>query len=233
MDLKQLLKITKRWAWLGALPVIVVALVLAVTYQAPSGAYQVILRFTTGSEPAAELSPNYDRYYAWLASEYVANGLAMFARTGHFARGAADRLAATGIHVAPEAIQGALVTDNVQSVLVLYLTWPDPDQAIAVAEAISAELLETAPRYYPQMQGVGPVAQQADTARANPMAPGLRAQLLGPALRLALAAALGAGLMLAAHFVDPWIREPADIDVGNIELLGVIPRVSPSRRTTR
>ena len=233
MDPRQLLKIARRWAWLGAIPVIVVALMLALTYQSPPGAYQVVLRFTTGSEPAADLSPDYDRYYAWLTSEYVANGLAVFAQTGHFARGVADRLAGTGIHVAPEAIQGALVTDNVQSVLVLYLIWPDADQAIAVAEAISAELLETSPQYYPQMQGVGLVAHQADVPRATLLAPGLRTQLLGPALRLALAAALGAALMLAAHFVDPWIREAADIDAADLRLLGTIPRVRSGPRRTQ
>jgi hypothetical protein len=225
MDQRQLLKIARRWAWLGALPVIVVALMLAITYQPPPSAYQVVLRFTTGSEPAADLSPDYDRYYAWLTSEYVANGLAVFARTGHFARGAADRLAGNGIHVAPEAIQAALTTDNVQSVLVVYLIWPEAEQAISVAEAISAELLDAGPQYYPQMQGVGLVAHQADIPRATLLAPGLRTQLVGPALRLALAAAMGAALMLAAHFVDPWIREAADVDDQDLRLLGTIPRV--------
>ena len=230
VDLKQLLKIVKRWVWLGAIPVIVVALVLAVSYQSPPGAYQVVLRFTTGSEPAATLSTDYDRYYAWLTSEYIANGLAVFARTGHYARGVADRLAEVDIHVSPDAIQNAVVTDNTQSILVVYLTWPDPTQAVAVAEAVSAELLETGPRYYPQMQGVGLVAHQADNPRATLLAPGLRSQLLGPALRLLLAAAVGAGLMLAAHFIDPWVRDPADIAAQELDLLGIIPRTGSGAR---
>jgi capsular polysaccharide biosynthesis protein len=230
MDLIQLLKIAKRWLWLGAIPVVVVALYLGLTYQPPPTTYQVVLRFTAGSEPAADLSPDYDRYYAWLTSEYIANGLADFAQTSHFARGVADRLAERDIIVPPEAVQGALVTDNAQSVAVIYLTWPDPEQAVAVAEAVSAELVEVGPRYFPQMQNVGLVAQQADIARALPMAPGLRTQLLGPALRLALALALGAGLVLLAHFIDPWIHEPADITALNLEVVGIIPRVRPGHR---
>jgi hypothetical protein len=230
MDLKLLLKILRRWAWLGALPVIVVALVLGATYRSPPVTYQVVLRFTAGTEPAADLSPDYDRYYAWLTSEYIANGLADFAQMSHFARGVADRLVASDIHVPPEAVQGALVTDNAQSVLVVYLMWPDPNQAIAVAEAVSAELLETGPQYFPQMQGIGLVAQQADIPRALPMAPGLRTQLLGPALRLLIALALGAGLMLAAHFVDPWVREPSDMANWELDLVGIIPRSGSERR---
>lgn len=226
MDLQQLAKIIRRWGWLGAIPVIVVGLMLAVSYQPPSGTYQVTMRFTAGSVPADPLSPDYDRYYAWLSSEYIANGLADFAMTSYFARGVADRLEEAGIPVAPEAIQSAIVTDNAQSMLEVRLTWPDADQSVAVAEAVSAELLEAGPVFYPQMQGVGFVAQQVDVPHPVRVAPGLRSQLMGSALRLALAFVTGAGLILAAHYIDPWLREPTELTEQGLDIVGAIPRTS-------
>ena len=47
--------------------------------------YGVTMRFATGGEPAGALSNDYDRYYAWLSSEYIANGLADIAASDTFA----------------------------------------------------------------------------------------------------------------------------------------------------
>jgi len=224
MELKKILRIAGRWWWLGLTPVVVVAAYLVTTYQTPATSYQVILRFTTGSEPSPELSPDHDRYYAWLASEYIANGLADLATTSGFNQAVAQRLADQQISVAPQAIQGALVTDNAQSVLVVYLTWPDPQQAVAIAEAVGAELLESGPGYYPQMDNVGSVARLADIPVAIPLPPSLGAQLLGPAIRLAIAAAAGIGLICLTHYLDPRVREAGDLQSTGLRILGSIPR---------
>jgi len=224
MELKQIFRIARRWWWLGLTPVVVVASYLATTYQTPATSYQVILRFTAGSEPSPELSPDHDRYYAWLASEYIANGLADLATTSGFSQAVSERLADQQIAVPPQAIQGALITDNAQSVLVVYLTWPDPQQAVAIAEAVGAELLENGPGYYPQMDNVGSVARLADIPVAIPLPPSLRAQLLGPAIRLAIAAAAGIGLICLTHYLDPRLREVGDLKAAGLRVLGSIPR---------
>ncbi len=224
MELKQIFRIAWRWWWLGIIPVVVVAAYLALTYQTPATAYQVILRFTTGSEPSPELSPDHDRYYAWLASEYIANGLADLAATSGFSQAVAERLADRQITVSPQAIQGALITDNAQSVLVVYFTWPDPQQAVAIAEAVGTELLESGPGYYPQMDDVGSVARLADIPVAIPLPPSLRAQILGPAIRLVIASATGIGLICLAHYLDPRVREADDLQAAGFRVLGSIPR---------
>jgi len=229
MELKQIFRIAWRWWWLGLIPIVVVAAYLATTYQTPATSYQVILRFTTGSEPSPELSPDYDRYYAWLASEYIANGLADLAVTSGFNQAVAQRLAEEQIIVAPQAIQGALVTDNAQSVLVVYLTWPDPQQAVAIAEAVGAELLESGPGYYPQMENVGAVARLADIPVAIPLPPSLAAQLMGPAIRMAIAAAAGIVLICLAHYLDPRVREAGDLQAAGLRVLGSIPRTGKQR----
>jgi capsular polysaccharide biosynthesis protein len=224
MNLKQTLQVAKRWWWLGAIPIIVVGLYVAVTFTPPSGTYQVVLRFTTGSRPTETLSQDYDRYYAWLASEYIANGLADLAQTSDFSEAVAERLAGEGLDLAPQAVQNALVTDNVQSIMVVYLTWPDPVQAVTIAEAIGQELLEAGPAYYPQMDQIGSVARLADTPVAAPLSPSLRAQILGPALRLVIAAAAGLALIILVHYVDPWIREEDELTATGLPVLAVIPR---------
>lgn len=228
MELRQILRIAKRWLWLGAIPVVVVGLYLAMTFTAPTPSYQVVLRFTTGSAPTATLSEDYDRYYAWLASEYIANGLADLATTSRFAEAIATELASAGIDVSQQAVQGAIATDNAQSVLIVYVTWPDPQQAVALAEAVGRALLDAGPDYYPQMDDIGTVARLADVPVAVQLPASLRAQLLSPALRLAIALAAGAALVVIAHYVDPWVRDRDDLNRAGLQVLATIPR--PRRR---
>lgn len=122
MELWTFLRILWRRWWLVAAPVLGVLAHLAVTYRPPPTTYQVVMRFAAGTVPAG-LSVDYDRYYSWLTSEYIANGLADIARTRAFAEAVAARLKEQGISADPAAIQGAIVTDNAQSILVVYLTW--------------------------------------------------------------------------------------------------------------
>ena len=224
MELKQVVRIVRRWWWLGLLPMVVVAGYLIATFQRPATAYQVVLRFMTGTEPADELSSDHDRYYAWLASEYVANGLADFAVTGEFSKAVAARLADDGLAIPAHAIQGSLITDNAQSVMVVYLVWPDAAQAVIIAEAVGAELLASGPEVYPQMDGVGTVARLADVPVAVPLPASLRAQLLQPAIRLLIAAAVGAGLMLTAYTFDPRLHDLADLEETGLHVLATVPR---------
>lgn len=228
MELRQLWKILLRWWWLAAIPVVVVAGYVGLTFQRPPTVYQVVMRFMAGGTPAAPLSADYDRYHAWLSSEYIARGLANVAETGAFAEAVARRLAGRGIDVPVQAIQGALVTDYAESVTVIYLTWGDGTQIVTIAEEISAEITQNGPTYFPQMGGVGAIARQVDTPVANPLPPSLRAQLVGPGLRLILAGGVGLGLVFLAHTLDPMVRERREIEQMGLAVLVEIPR--PRRR---
>jgi capsular polysaccharide biosynthesis protein len=223
MRLRTYLKILLRRWWLVAAPVAVVALYLLVTYARPGTTYQVVMRFSAGTEPAG-LSEDYDRYYPWLTSEYVANGLADVAETGAFAQAVAARTREAGASISADAIQHSIVTDNAQSILVVYLTWPDPDQIVPLAEAVTAELVENGAAYYPQLEGVGPAVQRLDDPVPVPLPPGLRAQLLGPAIRLGLAFAVGVALALLWHYLDPTVREGAELEALGVSVLAHIPR---------
>lgn len=218
-----MIKVLVRWWWLVLLPVIVVGAYVGLTYRRPATTYQVVMRYAAGTEPAG-LSVDYDRYYPWLTSEYVANGLADVAQTRAFAEAVGARLAEAGVTVSSTAVQGALITDNAQSILVIYLNWPDAAQIVPLAEAVTAELTENGAAYYPQLEGVGPALRPLDPPEAQALPPSLRAQLLGPGLRLMLAGAVGLGLAFLAHYLDPTVRERAEVEAQGVVVRGAIPR---------
>jgi len=220
MELRTYWKILRRRWWLVVVPVLVVALYAAATYTPPGPVYQVVMRFSAGTKPAG-LSEDYDRYYPWLASEYVANGLSDVARTGAFAEAVAERVGDPGL---AGAIQGSIVTDSAQSVMVVYLTWPDAAQIVDVAEAVSAELTQNGAAYFPQLTGVEPAVRRLDTPSPVTLAPGLRTQLMGPAVKIGLAAGAGVALALLWHYLDPTIREAKELEDMGLAVLAEIPK---------
>lgn len=223
MELRTYWKILLRRWWLVAAPAFVVLLYVIVTYTPPGPVYQVVMRFAAGTVPAG-LSEDYDRYYPWLTSEYVANGLADVAETGVFAQAVAARLAEQGLQIPAGGIQPAIVTDNAQSILVVYLTWPNGEQITAIAQAIIAELTENGGAYYPQLEGIEPAVRLLDTPAPTPLAPGLRVQLMGPAIKIGLAVVLGAALAFLFHYLDPTVREAAELEGLGVSVLVEIPR---------
>ncbi|MGD1992545.1 MAG: hypothetical protein PVI59_05060 [Anaerolineae bacterium] len=222
MEVRQLIKtLIRRW-WLVIAPAVVVLAATALTYQTPPTVYQVVMRYAAGTEPAG-LSVDYDRYYPWLTSEYIANGLADVAETSVFAEAVAARLTERGLAVEPAAIQSAIVTDNAQSILVIYLTWPTADQAPVVAEAVTEELTENSSAYFPQLKNLEPALHLLDDPSVVPLPPGLRTQILGPAVRVGLALAVGIALSLVWHYLDPTVREAEELEAMGLPVLGRIP----------
>jgi len=223
MELRTYWKIlTRRW-WLVVTPVVVVVVYVVATYTPPGPVYQVVMRFAAGTKPAG-LSEDYDRYYPWLASEYSANGLADVAETGAFAQAVASRLAEAGYEIPAGAIQPAIVTDNAQSILVTYITWPDGAQIVAVADAVTAELTGNGVAYFPQLESVEPAVRLLDAPAPVLLPPGLRTQLMGPAIKIGLAAGLGVALALLWHYLDPTVREAAELEALGLGVLAEIPR---------
>ncbi len=229
MELRQIWKILWRWWWLAVIPVVIVAGYVVFKYQKPGIAYQVVTRYMAGGEPAPELSADYDRYHAWLSSEYMARGLANVAETGDFAEAVAKRLTESGTPTNQRDVQGNIVSDYAESVVVIYLTWGSKEQIPVVADAISAEIIENGSAYFPQMSGVGPIARRVDNIDGpddptiHTLETPLESQLMGPALRLILAAGVGLGLIFLVHFLDPMVRERAEVEQ-IVPVLGSVPK---------
>lgn len=224
ITLKQGLRAIIRWFWLALLPVVVIALYLVLTYQEPPTSYQIVMQLATGGQPAEQLSKDYDRYYAWLSSEYIANGLSDIAVTQEFSQKVSERLEEEGLEISAAQLRGALASDNTQSVAIIYLTWPDPDELSHLAPIVGHTLIDSGSTFYPQMRNIGPVARIIDVTDPHPIAPSLKTQLLGPGLRLALGGAVGIGLALVAHYLDPFVRSVKDLEAQEVTLLSQIPR---------
>jgi capsular polysaccharide biosynthesis protein len=222
MELRTYWKILFRRWWLVVTPVAVVLAYVIATYTSPGPVYQVVMRFAAGTEPAG-LSEEYDRYYPWLTSEYIANGLADIAMTESFALAVASQLAESGRNIPHDAIQRGIVTDNAQSILVVYVVWTDMEQIVAIAEAITTELTENGAAYFPQLESIEPAVRRLDTPTPVPLPPGLRAQLTGPAIKIGLAAVAGVALALLWHYLDPTVREAGELEGLGITVLAEIP----------
>jgi succinoglycan biosynthesis transport protein ExoP len=223
MELRTYWKVlTRRW-WLVVAPVLVVLAQTVITYRPPTMTYQVVMRFAAGTQ-AAGLSEDYDRYYPWVTSEYIAKNMADVAETGVFAQAVASRLAKTGHQVPPGTIQPAIATDSAKSIFVVYLTWPDAEQIVAVAEAITAELTGNGAAYFPQLEGVEPAVRPVDVPTPVPLPPGLRAQLMGPTVKIGLALVVGVALALLWHYLDPTVHESAELEALGLVVLTEIPR---------
>jgi hypothetical protein len=196
MELRTYAKILLRRWWLVVTPLVVVVVYVVATYAPPVTSYRVVMRFSAGSVPAG-LSVDYDRYYPWLTSEYIANGLADVAETGVFAQAVAARLGEAGQDVAPDAVQGAIVTE---------------------------ELTQNSGAYYPQLEGLEPVVRLLDEPAVAALPPSLRAQLTGPAIRVGLALFVGVGLAFLWHYLDPTVHDAEELEELGVDVLARIPR---------
>jgi capsular polysaccharide biosynthesis protein len=216
------LRIARRWWYLILLPALAVAAYGLATYHPPAMVYSASMRYMVGQPARLETTTGYDpNYYRWLTSEYISTALKDWVRTGDFAAAVSARLAAEGVDLPPGVVQGALGSDNVRSLLVVFVTWGDASQAPAILNAATAALRENA-AVFPQLGGLAAEVVPLDTPVPGPVAPSLRARLDLP-LKVAIGLALGVGLALAAHYFDPFIRDRRDLDQIGLTVLGEIP----------
>jgi hypothetical protein len=225
MDLlASLLPIARRWWWLALLPPLIVAAYGLATYRAPGQTYSGAVRYMVGQPAGLTGTSGFDpNYYRWLTSEYIASGIKDWVRGEAFSRAVSAELAARGVEIPAAALRGGLAADNVRSMLTVYLTWPDPAQAVAIFEAATAVLQTQNADVLPQLGGQPTEVVPLDAPAVGPVSPGLRAQLDLP-LQILLALGVGVGLALAAHYFDPFVRERGELEALGLSVLGEIPR---------
>jgi capsular polysaccharide biosynthesis protein len=224
MELRDYVTILRRWWWLILIPPLIVGAYGLLTYRAPGVTYSGSVRYTVGQPSGLAESVGYDpNYYRWLTSEYIASGVKDWARGGEFTRLVSAELAARGLEIPAGPLRGAMAADNVRSMLTVYVTWPDPAQAVAILDAATAVLQTHNAEVFPQLGGLAAAIVPLDAAAVGPISPGLRSRLDLP-LKVALALAVGAGLALAAHYLDPFVRERRELEAMGLTVLGQIPR---------
>jgi capsular polysaccharide biosynthesis protein len=224
MELKAYWKLLRRRWLLVIVPAVVVLALGLATYRPAPPAYNAGLRFIVGQPPSpAAAAQDEERYYNWLTSEYIVNGLADWVRGGEFAAAVSAYLMTQGYGVPPELIQGGLAADNVRSMLTLSLTAGDAELLRVMLQGVVVVLQTQNAQALPQLGGETAVIIQLDQPVINPIPSGIRRQLDLP-LRVALALAAGVGLALLVHYLDPTIQDRAAAEAAGMTILGEIPR---------
>lgn len=224
MELRQLWKIIRRRWVLALIPAVVVLALGVATWRPAPPAYNAGVRFVVGQPPGAAAAEfDEQRYYNWLTSEYIVNGLTDWVRGGKFAEMVSKRLATQGIDVPAGAIQGGLAVDNARSMLTISLTAGDATQLEQMLGGVIAVLTEDNAGALPQLGGENALLTQLDEPVVNPISAGIRSQLDLP-LRVALALAAGLGLALLAHYLDPTVRDREEVARAGLSILAEIPK---------
>lgn len=223
MELRYFWKICKRRWWLIVIPPLVVAVVSLVTYSPPPPAgFNVGVNFIVSQEPA-ELSANPDenRYYNWLASEYIVNGLTDWVTGNEFKTAVSQQLAAQNIDAPPLSFN--VVADNVRSKLQLSIQHGDAGTLAHIMEAAIDVLTEQNAAVLPQLGGETAVIVLVDQPVVTPIGQSIRSQLDIP-LRIVLALIAGLGLALLVEYLDSTIRDREQVENLDLPLLGEIPK---------
>lgn len=235
--------IVRRW-WLVVVPFMAAALLALAAYTLagtlpaqvrgwlylafpppPSPGYSTMIRYAIGQPLDNPDGPYlYNREYpAWLASEYIANGLADWVRTGSFAQAVSEELRAAGVIVEAGPLQGHIAADNQRSLLVVYIqNWPEAEQLKAIAEAATRVLQTRNREVFPQV-GSGAVVTPLDPVVVGAAPPSLSSRLNLP-LRLGLALAAGLALAFLVDYLDPTVRSRAELEALGLGVLGEIPK---------
>ncbi len=221
MELRQYWTIVKRRWLLIVIPTAIVLVAGLATYQAPPPAYTVGVNFIVGREPSSTaLTKNEEQYYAWLASEYIVNGLTDWVNGNLFKTAVSEQLATQGHDIPAGAIQ--IGVDNVRSKLQLSLSHNDPDALAAMMDAVIQVLTEQNSTL-PLLDGETAVIVQLDEPIINQIPNGIRSQLDLP-LRLLVALGAGFGLALLIEYIDPTVRDRNEVVKLGLSILGEIPK---------
>ena len=224
MELRRYGQILKRrWVFV-IVPAVIVLILGLLTYRPPATAYNTGVRFIVGQIPAQSADrADEQRYYNWLTSEYIVNGLTDWIKGGEFAQAVSEQLVKQGYEIPAHEIQAGLVADNARSMLTVSLIHGDPDVLVQIMDAVITVLVAENAEALPQLGGDAAVLTQLDNPTVNPLPAGIRAQLELP-VRLALAVIAGIGLALLVEYLDPTIRDRYEVQRTGLNILGEIPR---------
>lgn len=223
MELRHIWKILMRRWWLILIPAVVVIVVSVLTYSPPPPAgYNVGMNFIVSQTPATQAqNPDENRYYNWLTSEYIVNGLTDWAVGGEFKTAVSAHLSTQGIDVPPHTFN--VVADNVRSKLQLSIQHGDAATLAQVMNAAIVVLTEQNADALPQLGGDTAVVIPVDQPVVTAIPGSFRSQLDIP-LRIALALIVGVGLALLAEYLDTAVRRREDVENVGLPVLGEIPK---------
>lgn len=226
MQLLQYWRIIRRRWWIVVALLLIVALsYVALTPHAPQS-YTASMRFVVGVEPEPSSGAyyTYDRYYTWLTAEYLVDDLSEVVKSTAFA---GDISALAGVDVSAGAIQGATSAGKLHRILTVSVGWHDPHELALISNAVVAALTEHGETYFAQLSTERTTITNIDPPVVVPVGRSLRQRLDLP-LRLILALIAGVALTFLLDYLDPSIRDRAELAALGLPVIGEIP--SPGTR---
>jgi capsular polysaccharide biosynthesis protein len=223
MELRAFFAIFRRRWLLVLIPPLVVVLFTVVTFQPPPApGFNVGVNFIVGQSPTpgADMADQ-ERYYNWLGSEYIVNGLTDWAVSGNFKTAVSTQLAQEGIDVPPGSF--SIAADNVRSKLQLSMQHGDAETLAKIMNAAITVLSEQNADALPQLGGETAVLILLDEPVVTPL-PRSLGSLLDIPLRVAISIAAGLGLALLVEYLDPTIRNREEAETMGFAVLGEIPK---------
>ncbi|MCB0191004.1 MAG: hypothetical protein KDJ65_03595 [Anaerolineae bacterium] len=223
MELKQYAQIVWKRVWIPVLLVVVVAVVTLLTAQTAPPSYGMAIRFSVGVTPQADADAyNYDGYYAWVSSEYLADNLTELVSSQEFANDVNSHLEEAGSSIRIPA--GMISAETKHRIIRLNMAWDNAEALEAIGPAVSEAMVENSITYFPQSSEASTTITVIDTAGpflANP--PSLRQRLDLP-IRLMLALAAGIGLTFLLDYLDDSVRGKAELEAMGITVLAEVPK---------
>ena len=229
MELRAYWKIICRRWWLPvglALLVGALTLVMQKPWQPRPVTYSATMRFNVGIQP--ERIPGvytYDRYYTMLTSEYLVDDLGEIVRSQAFAGAVSSRLAGQGISVPASVIGASTQPGKLHRILTVNVTWPDPAQLEAIADAIAGTLTESSADFFGQFSAAEADIRLIDPPTIGAVGRPAREQLDLP-LRILLGLAVGLVLAFLLDYLDNSVRSRNELEALGVTVLGEIPRKS-------
>ncbi|MBX5489906.1 MAG: hypothetical protein IRZ14_02020 [Chloroflexi bacterium] len=232
MELGHYLDIVRRRWWLVALTTLAALLVAGLLAYRGASAYKATVRVAV-SVPVPQdclvgQQREYDcNYYAWLASEYLADDLSELVRSRAFAE---DVGALLGEPFDPKSISDVVRTRKTHRILSITVAANTFDRAHRLGNAIVETLRTNSGKYLAQLaaqSGQVVVIDPPETQRGD----GPAAVALEIGLRTLLGLLFGLALVFALDYFDPTLRNERDVTrTLGLPVLGEIPGLHNGRR---
>lgn len=229
MELREYWHIVHRRLWLIAALVLVVLMASLVGRLPRPERFLATSRFAVAVQPEPTTGEYYayDRYYTWLASEYLVDDLAEVVAGRAFAEEIEAALQVQGVSPS-HPLGGAFSASTKHRTLTLQIVWPNAEELSRIAAAAQQVLSERSSRFFGQLGESKVDIQTIDPPTIALLGPGLREQLDLP-LRVLLALVVGVALAFVLHYLDDAVHDREEVENLGIVVLAELPP-HPRRR---
>ena len=191
----------------------------------PPPVYNVGVRFLVAPPDIDEdeipnlIEDEENRYYQWLTSEYVVNGLGDWVNSIRFAELVSAELAKDGVNIDPLALFGGVNADAIRSRLTLTISHGNRDELDSIiAKAIDVIVSQNG-EGVPHLNGETAVVLLLDQPIINEIAPSITGQLDLP-VRIIVAIFVGVLIGILVEYFDPYIRSKTELEAAGFDVWG-------------